>query len=113
MSLVTGISAGFYPRGKLTSGFAHVISIGPQRLVPGIEAWRAPDAPVTRQLHALPLIEALALELGCDSIVLDIDSPARDAFEDSSSGMARGRGRNGDPFPWIGLDTTRRLEKVG
>jgi hypothetical protein len=68
-----------------------------------------------RHLDALSLVKSLAVELGCDHIVFDVHTLARDALVDASTAVARGHRRDGDPLPGSGLVVVWRwrLDIVG
>lgn len=74
---------------------------------------QAPGTLVVCHLDALSLIKALAVELGCDHIVFDVHTPARDTLVDASAAVFRGHWRNSDPFPGVWLEVAGRLEAVG
>lgn len=74
---------------------------------------QAPGALVARHFDALSHVKALAVELGCDDIVFEIHTSARDALVNSSIAMARGHRRDGDPLPGVGLVVAGRQETVG
>lgn len=96
-----------------TSGFAKLILNVHRRLVPGVEAVQAPGALVARHPHALSHVKALAVELGRDHIVFDVHTSARDALVYASPSVARGRRRDGDSLPCVGLVVAWRQETVG
>lgn len=74
---------------------------------------QAPGARVGRHFDALSHVKTLAVELGCDHIVFEVDTPARDALVDASPAMVRGRRRDGDPLPGVGLVVAWGQETVG
>ena len=68
---------------------------------------------MARHLDALSHVKALALELGCDHIIFDVHTPARDALVDAPPAAARGRRRDSDALPGVGLVVAGRQETVG
>lgn len=68
---------------------------------------------MARHFDALSHVKALAVELGCGRIVFAVHTPARDALVDASIAVARGRRRDGDPLPGVGLVVAGRQETVG
>lgn len=113
MAFATWETADTIFRKQPTSGFGDLILIVHRRLIPRVEGVQAPSALVARHFDALSHVKALAVELGCDHIVFEIHTPARDALVDASVAVVRGRRRDGDALPGVGLVVAGRQETVG
>lgn len=84
-----------------------------RRLTSGIKAVQTPGALVARHLDALSHVKALAVELGCDHIVFDVHTSARNTLVNASPAVARGRRRDGDAVPGVRLVIAGRQKTVG
>lgn len=113
MHCETWKTAGVASRWQPTSGFADLTLIARRRLIPGVEGVQAPGAGGVHHFDALSCIKTLTVELGCDHIVFEVHTLARDALVDASPAVARDHRRDGDPLPGVGLVVVWGQETVG